>query len=205
MNLPHPFKKFAIILISLFLLAIPSAARADVAPPINPPGSNLQPGTSSTQVRMLAETVVIAVMVDKELGSARINADFTMRNTGSSDETLAVRFPITTNDGRGTYPEIRNLVIKSEDKLMAIRRVNYPDIHDSAVNVPWAEFDYTFPAGQDKKIRVAYNVDGSGYVPYTAFYYILESGAGWKDTIGSADIILSLPYAASIQIGRAHV
>jgi hypothetical protein len=62
--------------------------------------------------------------------------------------------------------------------------------------VPWAEFDVAFPAGQDVAIRVAYDLQGSGYYPYTAFYYILESGAGWKDTIGSADVILRLPYEA---------
>jgi tetratricopeptide (TPR) repeat protein len=44
---------------------------------------------------------------------------------------------------------------------------------------------------------VVYDLKGSGYYPYTAFYYILETGAGWKDTIGSADVILRLPYEAS--------
>ena len=30
-----------------------------------------------------------------------------------------------------------------------------------------------------------------------AFKYILETGAGWKDTIGSADLVVRLPYEAN--------
>jgi len=65
--------------------------------------------------------------------------------------------------------------------------------------VPWAEFNVSFPAGQDLPIQVAYNLNGSGYMPFTAFYYILETGAGWQDTIGSADVTLRLPYEANTQ------
>jgi hypothetical protein len=83
---------------------------------------------------------------------------------------------------------------------------NYPN-----GNIPWVEFNVTFPAGQDVSIRVAYDLKGSGYYPFTAFNYILETGAGWKDTIGSADVILRLPFEASphnvimnLQIGWAE-
>jgi tetratricopeptide (TPR) repeat protein len=67
--------------------------------------------------------------------------------------------------------------------------------------IPWAEFDVTFPVGKNVAIRVAYDLKGTGYRtdPYTIFSYTLETGAGWKDTIGSADIILRLPYPASTQ------
>jgi hypothetical protein len=114
---------------------------------------------------------------------------------------MAVRFPISTNDGRGQYPEITDLVIKVNGNQFPFRRANYPDIryYNQDNTVSWAEFDVTFPAGQEVPIQVAYNLNGSGYSPFTAFYYILETGAGWKDTIGSADIILRLPYQASAQ------
>ena len=48
-------------------------------------------------------------------------------------------------------------------------------------------------------ITVAYDLDGTSYdyETYTNFYYILQTGAGWKDTIGSGEIILRLPYDAS--------
>ena len=196
-------KRFCFAVLLFVLLAFPSNARADVAPPYYPPGSNPQPGAEVTQVRMVAETVVIEVQRDitpDSLGRARVTADFTMHNLGSADESMAARFPIAASDGRSGYPEISNLLIKVNGKQVQYRRVNYPEARVSdGEMVPWAEFDVTFPAGQDVSISAAYDLQGSGYYPYTAFYYILETGAGWKDTIGSADIILRLPYEASPQ------
>lgn len=195
-------RRLCFIALFLALLAFPSDVRADIAPPIYPPGSNPQPGAEITQVRMAAETVVIEVQKDIEpesLGRARVTADFTMHNLGTADERMAVRFPLGGDDGRGEYPELSNLQIKVNGKLVQHRRANYPDINYPDQEVPWAEFDVTFPAGQDVSIQVAYDLKGSGYYPFTAFYYILETGAGWKDTIGSADVILRLPYEASPQ------
>jgi tetratricopeptide (TPR) repeat protein len=208
-------KRLCFIILLLVLLAFPSDVRADVAPPIYPPGSNPQPGAEITQVRMAAETVVIEVQKDTEpqsLGRARVTADFTMHNLGAADESMAVRFPITGNDGRGEYPEIGNLLITVDGNQVRHRLANYPEVdYPNQELVPWAEFDVNFPAGQDVSIRVAYDLKGSGYYPFTAFYYILETGAGWKDTIGSANMILRLPYEASpqnvimnVQIGWAE-
>jgi tetratricopeptide (TPR) repeat protein len=195
-------KRLCFAVLVVVLLAFPSDARADVAPPIYPPGSNPQPGAELTQVRMAAETVVIEVLKDtapQSLGRARVTADFTMHNLGTAEESMAVRFPISSNDGRGGYPEISNLQITVDGRRVQYRRANYPDVGWSDEEVPWAEFDVTFPVGQEVSITVTYDLKGSGYYPYTAFYYILETGAGWKDTIGSADLILRLPYEASPQ------
>lgn len=195
-------KRFPLILLLIALLAFPSSIRADVAPPINPPGSNLQPGAESTQVRMVSETVLIEVNRDTakaSLGSAHVTANFVMRNLGTSAESMAVRFPVSANDGRGQYPEIRDIVVKVDGQKTPTRRAEYPDVRYQEEIVPWVEFDVTFPVNQDVNIEVAYNLDGSGYFPYTAFYYVLATGAGWKDTIGSADITLRLPYEASLQ------
>ena len=192
-------KKLALIFLTCVLLALPGTVLADVAPPANPPGSNLQPGSETTQVRMVAETVLIDVTDDGDLGRARITANFTMRNLGTESESMAVRFPMTANDGFGNYPEITDLIIKVDGQQIPYRRASYPDIRYQDQDVPWAEFDTVFLIGQDVPIQVSYNIKGSGYMPFTAFYYILESGAGWKDTIGSADIILRLPYEANTQ------
>jgi hypothetical protein len=54
-------KRISLALLILILFAFPSMALADVAPPANPPGSNLQPGSETTQVRMMAETVLVDV------------------------------------------------------------------------------------------------------------------------------------------------
>ena len=195
-------KRLCFITLLLVLLAFPSNAHADVAPPYFPPGSNPQPGTDFTQVRMVAETVVIEVLKDtasRSLGRAHVTADFTMHNLGSAEESMAVRFPISANNGRGEYPEIGDLQILVNGAQVLYGRASYPDINYQDENVPWAEFDVAFPAGQDVAIRVAYDLQGSGYYPLTAFYYILETGAGWKDTIGSADVVLRLPYEANPQ------
>jgi hypothetical protein len=195
-------KRLCLLTLLLVLLAFPTNTRADVAPPIEPPGSNLQPGEESTQVRMMAETVIIEVQKDttpQSLGRAHVTADFTMHNLGTAQESMAVRFPLSSNNGRGEYPEISNLQITVEGRQAQHRRASYPDVGWSDEEVPWAEFDVSFPAGQDVSIRVVYDLKGSGYYPFTAFYYILETGAGWKDTIGSADLILRLPYEASPQ------
>jgi hypothetical protein len=195
-------KRITFALLVFMSFAFPIRALADVAPPYNPPGSSVEPGSETTQVRMVAETVLIDVRADvtpNSLGSARLTADFSMHNTGSAAENLAVRFPISSDDGRGGYPEITDLIVQVEGRQISFRRVSYPDVRYGSAEVPWAEFDINFPAGQDVNIEVAYNLKGSGYFPFTAFYYILHTGAGWKDTIGSADITLRLPYPASTQ------
>ena len=200
-------KRFAFVLSIIILFAVPSSVLADIAPPQNPPGSNLNPGSEVTQVRMLAETVLIDVQKDvtpSSLGRAHVTADFTMQNLGNESEKLAVRFPIATDNGYdNSYPEITNIAIQVNGTRVAFRRSDYPAGFGSSQGdiVPWAEFNVAFPVGKNVAIRVAYDLKGTGFTdqPYTIFNYTLETGAGWKDTIGSADIILRLPYPASTQ------
>ena len=95
-------KRFTFVLSIVILFAIPSSVLADIAPPHNPPGSNLDPGLEVTQVRMMAETVLVDVLKDTtpgSLGRAHVTADFTMQNLGTESERLAVRFPIAASDG----------------------------------------------------------------------------------------------------------
>jgi hypothetical protein len=196
-------KRLCFVALLVILMAFPSSVHADVAPPYYPPGVNPQPGEEVTQVRMVVETVVIDVLKDitpQSLGQAHVTADFTMRNLGTRDESMAARFPISVNDGRWNYPELNNLLVKVNGKQIQYRRADYPELETpNGDPVPWAEFDITFPAGEDVSIHIEYDLQGTGYYPFTAFYYILTTGAGWKDTIGSADIILRLPYEADPQ------
>jgi len=204
-------KQLCLIVLVVMLFASPTEVRADAAPPYYPPGSNPQPGTEITQVRMVAETVVIEVRPDdilpgrgrqSNVGHAHVTADFTMRNLGTQDESMAARFPISAQSGYGTYPEISNFEIMVTGEQLPYRRAMYPDVSRPGrgdEEVPWAEFDVTFPVGEDVSLHVEYDLQSSGYYPTTTYYYILETGAGWKDTIGSADIILRLPYEANPQ------
>jgi hypothetical protein len=196
-------KRLAVILLLCVLTAVPFAARADVAPPFSPPGANLVPGAEITQVRMMAETVVIAVRLNTpgSLPTAEVTADFTMRNLGAQDESMTVRFPMSSNDGRGGYPAINGILVKVNGMEVPTRIAWYPGTSEFAQKTQWADFDVTFPAESDVAIEVRYDLEGTGYEesPYPAFYYVLASGAGWKDSIGTADIILRLPYPASRQ------
>ena len=194
-------RKLAIFLLLTLLLACPQPALADVAPPINPPGANLEPGAESTAVEMRHETVLIDVKNGgtNNLGVARVTADFSLHNPSSQTEQLAVRFPISANDGRFEYPEIANIQIRVDGRSVGYTRVNYPSLGWGDEELPWAEFTVNFPAGADTAIQVSYDLQGSGYFPYSAFYYVLHTGAGWSGNIGRAEITLRLPYPANPQ------
>jgi len=175
-----------------------NAAIADVAPPEQPPGSNPHPGSEATQVRMLAETVLIDVQAESsnwELGEAKVNAEFQMRNLGDETETLMVRFPTNNNDGRFNYPEIYDLQVQVIGNPVAATTAEYPGGQFDDV-LQWAEFEVDFPPGEDVSIEVAYTLRGTGEYPFISFAYLLETGAGWKDTIGSVDLVVRLPYEA---------
>lgn len=198
MNKLYKIALIILLMTSTFLNV--KTVKADVAPPIQPPITNLEPGTDNTLVRMMAETVLIEIQPDTvrdSLGKAHISASFTMRNQGSTPEALAVRFPISADNGRGEFPEIANLAIIVNKNQVSYARVEYPDIRWKSKNVPWAEFQVSFPPDKDVNIEISYDLKGSGYAPFVAYYYLLETGAGWYGTIGSADIILQLPYPAS--------
>jgi len=149
---------------------------------------------------MLAETVVMQIQPGgkKNLGEAQVTADFRMRNLGAEPERMAVRFPISANDGRFNIVEIRNLQVQVDGRSVNTRRIQGEDPFYPRDPVPWAEFDVSFPPGKDVNIHLAYTLDGTGYDPFTEFYYILSTGAGWKDSIGSADVVVRLPYEAQI-------
>ena len=192
-------------LFSLLLIAViagfPNSAHADVAPPSHPPGSNPGPDAETTQVRMISETVLLEVLAaapKNSLGRAKVTADFIMRNLGTDAESMGVRFPISSNNGFGEYPEITDLGIKVDGNPVPTRRIMEEDPMWGSDPVPWAEFDVTFPPSRDVHIQVAYLIEGTGEYPFAAFYYVFHTGAGWKDSIGSADLIVRFPYEANL-------
>lgn len=205
-------KKTRILLVVFILLAANvQPARADAAPPEAPPGTTLLPGESVTKVRMVSETVILTISADpadKDGAIAKTDASFTMRNLGAKEEKMAARFPLSffngNSDGYGNFPEISSINVRVNGKSVSTRRevqpfsaseYSYPERDE----IPWAVFDATFPPNQDVTLEVSYTVDGYGYYPYEAFKYILETGAGWNGTIGSAEIIVRLPYAVGEQ------
>jgi len=192
--------RWTVLVLVVTALMIPTGVYADVAPPSHPPGSNPGPGTEGTEVRMMAETVLIEILSNNatdRLGQAKVTADFTMRNLGSESESMDVRFPISSNNGFGDYPELKDLKVKVDGKTVPTKRIMEEDPEWSSDPVPWAEFNTTFLPNQDVQIQVSYLLDGTGEYPFVAYYYILHTGEGWNGTIGSADIIVRLPYEAN--------
>lgn len=180
--------------------SLPMSVQADIAPPEAPPSSSVVPGVEATQVRMEAETVIMDVSPDpknEEKAISRTQATFTMRNLGMVEEQMEVRFPLSLSFV-GYYPEISDIRVMVNGRQVSTARrtllykVGSP-IHGE-LEIPWAVFDVVFPPGQDVLIDVMYTAQGYGNFPIETFRYILETGAGWRDSIGSADIIVRLPY-----------
>ncbi len=204
---------FATMILILFSAFPSKAVRADTAPPLPPPGSNLVPGEEITQVRMVAETVTLTVSEDPSNDRRAIaitNAVFTMRNLGTVEERMRARFPLSffdgASDGYGNFPEIPSIAVKVDGNAVQTNREDQPiyngdPFQSQREEIPWAVFDVIFPPGQDVIIEVTYTVNGHRMYPYEAFQYVLETGAGWNGTIGSADVIVRLPY----EVNNANV
>ena len=212
------FIRAAVLLVCLACVASP--VRADVAPPQLPPGSSVVPGGETTQVQMMSENVLIDIQ-PKPYGKpgifgccqlvddwAEVTASFTMRNQGTVEEKMRVRFPLADihgygdGTGFGGYPELEGFKAYVNKQQVTTDRITVPNPFDSKGKpVAWATFDAAFPVGQDVIIDVSYHIRASGYgnEAFSYFYYILETGVGWKGPIGSADIAARLPYPASEQ------
>jgi hypothetical protein len=189
-------------------------ARADIAPPEPPPGSNVGPGQEVTQVQMMWEKVAIliyalppqpTIALAGDVAAARVTATFSMRNQGSAPEQIPVRFPLANPNGWGdgttrNYPEIPQIAVKVDNVPAATSRVTTPNPSDpNAPPVAWAQFDASFPPAEDVTIEVQYVISPQGDLPFGTFHYTLETGAGWKGPIGMIDLIVGLPYAANNQ------
>jgi hypothetical protein len=152
---------------------------------------------------MATERVVIEVQPSESSATGKVTADFVMSNTGTSDELLNVRFPVS---GRGSasndFSTVEDFTAQvGGDDLITTVITSTDPLAGAGHTEPmkWAAFDVKFPAGQETTVKVTYNIKAAGFPPSARFAYMLETGAGWKDSIGSADIVLRLPYAASNQ------
>ncbi len=202
-----------IISAALAVMLSATAVLADVAPPAQPPGSNIAPG-KATNVVMSAEYVELVIEArapgsNKHLGlagdntQARVSATFTMTNRGASAERLAVRFPLSDPSGRSDgffrYPEIQGFAANVDGRKLTTRvaPVAATKANPDRSGVNWATFDVIFPSRSDTVIRVSYTLSATGYTPEASFYYVLQTGAGWRGPIGQATIVARLPYAAT--------
>jgi hypothetical protein len=216
-----------ILLLGTFLPASP--VLADVAPPPPPFGSNPAGDNPNTQVQMISEKVIfeLASVSSHKDGQAKVTATFQMRNQGTQEEKMVVRFPLgPVSQGScidSPYPPINDLVAwvngVSTATTTSYQTVTAP-IDNSAqqVTIPcWANFPVTFSVGKDVSIEVQYTALGYGNanvntVPdnsrgfagddpsaEVSYWYILQTGAGWYGPIERADIIFRFPYQVNNQ------
>ncbi len=188
----------AVLASSLALLA-PRAAQADMAPLPSAGGSDLAPGPS-TQVAMVAEKVVIDIQAEMPAdfqAAALVTADFTLRNLGAAAENIEVRFPLG-------LPTLRAGEIFSDREAQDLRAVvdgvETPTRRQDFDGAAWAVWPMHFAPGEDVHVRVSYRVVGIDGPTYNTFFYILETGAGWRGPIGQGDVIVRFPYAADPEV-----
>lgn len=222
----HNYYKILLALAAIFLCLTPlGIVRADIAPPAPPQGTGITPGSATTNVRMLAEKVVMDITGKNShpTGDAIITADFQMHNLGQVEEKMNVRFPLcnvtrlASNEPMNylpqnyEYPPIDQFTASVNGAPARVSDTPYqPGDIPSWDQTPhnesapcWANFPVVFPPDQDVQIEVRYHQIGYGgyehgiIINYVKFTYILFTGAAWKDTIGSADVIVRLPMEAN--------
>lgn len=198
--------KIIFLILTACVFLFPLSVSADISPPDWPPGANLAPESENTEVRMVSEVVIIDVQDDipeNSLGEALVTAKFIMFNLGEDAEVMFARFPLTFwngySDSSSDYPEIKDLEFIVGGQSVDWSRVMVPNPRDEDNPIPWAAFGVTFPPGQEVLVEVTYTAKPVGEYPFIAYSYVLETGAGWKGSIETADIIVRLPYEANNQ------
>jgi hypothetical protein len=204
-----------LLLVLLITVANMDIVQADIAPPEPPSGTDPLPGSETTNVRMISEMVVIEIDADNPLdkGFGNVTATFTMRNLGDIDEQMDVRFPLDQTFRSGNlcntnFPQsfpISDLRATINGKTVATQKT-YQDIiipfeeePGPTITMPcWEYFPVFFPVGKDVIIQVTYTAEPYNYGGYN-YSYVLETGNGWKDTIGTVDIIFQVPYELNDQ------
>lgn len=192
----------AFIITTILFLVFTQPALADMAPPEPAPGSDINPG-HETKVRMVAENVLMVVKeASPDVYILDVNADFAMRNLGDTDEQMQARFPLENISGLGDGwtdlpTEVRNFKVSVNKSPVSTKVVEQP-YQSSDIPINWAVFDVKFPANQDVFVHVSYETSVQNYDSPSFIEYIIGTGEGWYESIGSATITLRFPYAVSL-------
>jgi hypothetical protein len=199
-----------------FALFTVLAAVPDIAPdPVPRAGETLAP-RKATAVEMSAETVRITLQED----SARIEANFTLLNTSAEKEELEAGFPTAAQPKNFTWNSkdgmnvtewgpstIRDFSAKvdGQDVKAGPKQGTSRDSHKG-----WLCWPMTFDGNQKRSVDVRYSVntrDDNYSEPSSLLNrqatYILKTGAGWKNNIGEALIILEMEGLSAENIVRA--
>jgi hypothetical protein len=194
------------LLIFVLIVVMPAKpALADVAPPEEPSGGNINPN-GQTRVQMVSEKVTYDFVYQRAQDEIPwVTADFVMRNLGDVTEQMKVRFPIsgdprllTADDGipYEKIPLLENISVQVDGQMLPT--TTYTSTGESFETFPvfpvvWATFDVTFPPGQDVTIQVMYNQPPLIY-GQLHYSYVLETGSGWFGSIEKAEFFVRMPY-----------
>ena len=140
---------------------------------------------------------------------AEVKADFTMKNPTNDAVSMTVWFPLASalenagwnSDQAGEIaPRIESFQVSVEGTPLeyTVSKLPNPKGADKPP-LPWASFPVTFPGKEETVIHVSYMVPlQPSYVGNeVALYYVFQTGAGWAGSIGTAELIVNLPYPAS--------
>lgn len=188
----------------LLILTVAAAWLADVAPdPVSRTGEALAPHRK-TQIEMTAEVVTITLGSEE----ARVKAVFSLKNTGKEGEKLEVGFPTAVMPGEYSVSRekvdvkrwgdavIRDFKASVDGKEVKAEAKHANQTKEYYVR-GWLCWTMEFDAGQARTVEVSYrfatrddNYTTSSPLRNRQATYILKTGAGWKNAIGSAKVIL---------------
>lgn len=143
-----------------------------------------------------------------QLSVAEVSAVFTMTNPTSEAVSMIVWFPLASaleSDEWESHvgevaPRIENFLVSVDGQPLAYDISELPNPKGAnAPLLPWASFPVIFPAAQDVLIQVSYLIWAEPDITGVsmALHYIFQTGASWAGPIGSAELVLNLPYIAS--------
>ena len=194
---------------SLFVPAQP--VHADIAPPPAPELGGLQL-FQSTEVQMVYERVEMELEsfhpewdLESTQNRITVNAYFVMKNTSSVDESMQAVFPLeitpicsridnNINGASFTHYSINQSSFRVSVDGIPTQVTEIETQYGQCDNYPWAAFNVTFPVNREVLIKVSYIMESESLDAIQVLGYILETGAGWKGSIGSGYIIMKFPY-----------
>ncbi len=202
--------------------------RAGAAQPIFPGASSIQPG-EKTPIQMMKQVVTITIRPGTEADNgllnlnteiyrfsspvwfqaiAEVEAVFTMKNPTSQAVSSTVWFPLASalenvdwklNPGENPLRIQQILAVVGRNPIgFTLKELPNPQGADK-LPLPWASFPATFPAEAETVISVSYKLPLQPVRRVLAFYHIFHTAAGWAGAIGSTELILNLPYPASVE------
>ena len=142
---------------------------------------------------------------------AEVEADFTMRNPTSSPVSMDAWFPLAFAlktygwaelSPEETVPRIASFQVSVDGSPVEYAVSELPNPNGAGLPyLPWASFPVTFPAAADAVIHVSYLLPLAQPAKSNALvlFYVFQTGAGWAGPIGQAELIVTLPYPASVE------